>query len=275
MNVEKTYLQMLIDLKDEDIDLMYLQKLDQKIEEFENKFRDRVFFKKDVYKQKPKYYLQNKNKKSIDDIQESLKNELLKMNNIYKENIYMLGIEKKLLNKEENKHIYNVFHITIYEFQKINLYDEFINESNVFYNSSMRPITYSNLTRELKLLLYDMIDDTFNCSETFSKYETIDGIDVIYHNHYFKHLLTTVYDFFKDLYIYSDGVQALKKMFYQLDPTLKCADYFIIEDVLKAHSKNPKNHDLIKIILKKIIDMDWDISMGVLNETRLNECCFD
>lgn len=269
MDINKIYFNQILEKQGSQLNFKYLDDLRERVNEFETKFKKVSFFKKDIYKQPPKYYLQNKIKKDTKDIQESLKNNMVKLNKIYKDNIYLLDITQDVLIKKENKHIYNIFHVSILEYQKVNLFEDFILESDIFYTNSMRPITYASLGDELKVFLYDIIEDTLNCSEAYATYETVDGMEVKYHNKYFRHLLDTIYEFFVDLYVTNTEAIKLKNMFYELDSGLRCADYFNIYQTLESYGKNPNNHSMILNIINQVIDMEWDINMGILNENRL------
>jgi len=269
--IQKYYIDRLIEKTGGDIDLIKFAKIDKQIDDFEQKFKLVNFMKKDVYKQPPKYYLKNKIKKNTNDIQESLKTELIRMNNTYKDNIYLMDIEHNVLEKEENKHVYNIFHVSILEYKKVNLFDDFIAESDVFFSQSMKPQTYANISPEMKLYLYDVIDDTLNCSEIYTVTETIGDVTISYHNDYFKYLMDHIYDFFMDMYVRDKNAMKLKSLFCQLDYGLCCSDYFNMEEVLYSHGNNEKNRGLICEIIDLIIDMGWTISMGFLNDARLKQ----
>ena len=166
MTLEQLYIQKIIE-KDDYNDNDYV-KTQKAINKKEDEFKKITLYKRFVYEHQHKYYLQNKIKKGTDDIQEGLREEIERLNYTYEENFYYLNINKDILSKKENKHIYNIFKVSIIEYVSVNLFNDIINESDFFYSGIMKPITFSNLNDDLKLILFDLIEENFSDTDSRS-----------------------------------------------------------------------------------------------------------
>jgi len=268
MQIEKHYFSKLIE-NGENLDLN--QEKTRRLEELEEKFKKISFFEKNVFVQKSKYYLQNKIKKGTDNIQDTLRKQIENLNNIYEENMYFLKIDREILNKEENKHIYNIYTVSIIEYKKINLFYDIIMESEDFqYKEKMLPITLSNLNTELKLFLYELIDDTLNYSEIYTEYEEIEGVELKNYNKYIIYLKGVIIDFFIDLYSNKNkNILRMRELFQKIEPQLCCANNIPIFDTLNKYNFET-NQDFIAEIIDIVVKLNWSIDMSILNIDLLN-----
>ena len=252
----------LISFKEEDL-------LRNKIEKYEEKFAKYNFFVKYVYNMQPKYYLQNKNKTDdLTDIQEYLRDEIKKLNKLYPNNFYFIKIEKSVLAKNENKHIYNVFNISKIEYIMVNLLDDIINESDVFYSGDMKPFTFANLPLYYKEMIYELIDDALNVIEMYVSYD--DENDFKYHNNFMFYLRNIIFNFFVDLYK-SKSLLDLRKMILDLDGNLSLANYINIQKTIDYYNGKDKYAKKIDKIMDKIIICKLDITSNILNYVVLEE----
>lgn len=265
MQIEKMYFSKLVEKKP-DLDLS-TKKLNR-ISELEEKFKNINFFERNVFVQKSKYYLQNKRKKGTDDIQDTLRKQIDNLNEVYEDNMYFLDIGKEILDKENNKHIYNIYTVSIIEYKKINLYYDLILEGyDNLYSEHLCPISASNLTDELKLYLYELIDDTLNYSEIYAEYHTIEDTDFKNYNNYIIFLKNMILDFLIDIYNNSD-VEKLKSLLNELEPELQYSNNIPIYDTLCKYNTDI-NLNLISLVLDIIIKLNWNIDMGILNVETL------
>jgi len=269
MNIDSIFISKQAELTKFKSEKEYQQTIN-KIFEFEEKFKNINLFKQEIYEQPPKYYLQNKIKKETGHVQDSLREQIAKLNSIYGENLYLLDIGKDILQKEENKHIYNIFKFSIIEFKKINLYEDIILESDIFF-SHIKPSTFTNLTDELKLMLYDLIDDTLNYSEIYTDILKRDDVDIRYHNSYFKFLKQTILEFYVDVFTRTNPkIKELVDLFCILDNTLSCAIKIPMKQILSTHN-TAQNTDVISKILSIIAELEWNLEMEILNEDVLKK----
>jgi hypothetical protein len=267
MKIEKIYFTKLLEKKSE---LELSQKKLKRIEELEEKFKDIILFEKKIYEQKSKYYLQNKIKKGTDDIQDTLRRQIDNLNSMYEDNMYFLHIDKSILNKEQNKHIYNIYTVSIIEYKKINLFYDIILESDdTFYKEHFLPITLANLNTDLKLYLYELIDDTLNYSEIYAEYNEIDGTDLKNYNKYLSYLRNIILDFFIDLYSNTNkNILKMRENFQKLESQLCCVNNIPIFETLEKY-QTPDNESIINEIIDIVVSLDWTIDMSLLNVETL------
>lgn len=270
MNLDSLYVALLLK-KNPDLDIMICDKDKKRISEYEEKFKNVHFFKREVYEQPAKYYLQNKIKKNTNDIQDTLRRQIDNLNNTYEDNMYFIDIGKEILNKEENKHIYNIYKVSVIEYKKINLYDDFLLESDDFYDEKMRPIYFSNPTDDLKVFLYELINDTLNYSEIYANYNTIDDVEMKHYNTYFKYLKNTILEFFLDLFSNNEKINEIKALFDEIEPHITCTTHIPIYNTLNRYYNVNKHKKNIERIIELVIELGWSIDMGILNINLLNE----
>jgi len=268
MQIEKNYFTKLLDKKPE-LDLS--QTKFDRINELEEKFKTIGFFERKVYEQKSKYYLQNKIKKGCDDIQDTLRKQIDNLNSMYEDNMYFLHIDKAVLNKEQNKHIYNIYTISILEYKKLNLFHDIIMETeDLLYRERFLPITLANLNTDLKLYLYELIDDSLNYSEIYTDFHTIDNVEFKNYNKYLEYLKNMILDFFIDLYSNKNGnVLKMRELFQKLEPQLCCVNNIPIFETLEKYN-TIENSDTIDNIITIIVELDWSLDMSLLNIEALN-----
>jgi len=264
MDIEKYYMLKIIETDSFEPELEY-RRINQKLNDFKDKFKNINMFRRFTYEQPPKYYLQNKAKKNTSDIQEGLREEIEKLNHIYNDNKYYLDINKSILNKKENKHVYNVFNISILEYRKVNLYNDIILESDSFYYGELRPITLSNINNDLLNILFDVIDDTINLSQLYVDFD--DKNDIYYHNRYLEYLKDTIFEFFIDLFSDKNkDVIKIKKLLTKLDPHITSSLNIPLQETLdKYYGKTHFDSDIEEII-DLIIKQGWNLDIGLLND---------
>jgi hypothetical protein len=267
MKIEKIYFAKLLEKKPE---LDFSQKKIKRIEELEKKFKDIIFFEKKIYEQKSKYYLQNKIKKGTDDIQDTLRKQIDNLNSMYEDNMYFLHIDKSVLNKEQNKHIYNIYTVSIIEYKKINLFYDIILESDdSFYREHFLPITLANLPTDLKLYLYELIDDTLNYSEIYVEYNNIEDVELKDYNKYLSYLRNIILDFFIDLYSNTNkNILKMRENFQKLESQLCCVNNIPIFETLEKYQTSNNEH-IINEIIDIVVSLNWTIDMSLLNVETL------
>ena len=236
------------------------------IERYEEKFKNTNMFIQNVYHMQPKYYLQNKNKEELCDIQEEQRAEINKLNMIYPDNFYFIRLEKNILDKQENKHIYNIFTVSRVEYIKINILDDVIGESDIFYSGDMKPFNYSNLTDYYKEMVYELIDESLNTSEMYISY---DENEFKYHNNYLMCLRDVIFNFFVELYS-SKPLIELRKLFIDMDSSLSIANTIKMKETMEQFN-DTKHKTKLEKILDKIIECKLDIDSNIINHNVLKE----
>ena len=231
------------------------------IERYEEKFKNTNMFIQYVYHMQPKYYLQNKNKEEVCDIQEEQRAEINKLNMIYPDNFYFLRLEKNILDKQENKHIYNIFTVSRIEYIKDNLSEDVICESDLFYSGDMKPFTYSNLTDYYKEMVYELIDDSLNLAAMYISQD--EENDFIYHNNFLMYLRDVIFNFFVDLYG-AKGLIELRKLFIDMDSSLSIANTIKMNETMEQFN-DTKHKTKLEKILDKIIECKLDITSNIIN----------
>lgn len=267
-----TQIQRLYDKKLLDSDLqdsrIHFSDIYRQIDEYEELFKNTILYKQMIYEKQPKHYLQNKTKKTTGNIQESVREQIERLNEIYADNVYFMNVEKDVLEKDSNKYTYNVFKISIIEYQCINLMDDFIYESDSFYSGRMKPITYSNLSPELKLALYEKIDTMLKLKELYVEHD--EQNDFTYHNNFFQLLRDCVYEYFIELYTTIDPVnKKLYKLIEELEPASRSSAFTNLETVLEYNLE--KHPDIVEKIIDILIKKNWELSMNVLNVSLLEQ----
>ena len=270
----KNLLDYFICQKDENyVDFVENTKTRSRIQELEESFKNINFLEKNIYKQDPKYYLRNKKKQGTDDIQDGLRKKIEHLNNTYEDYTYFLDIDKTILSKKENKHTYNIYQVYIIEFKKINLFEDVIQGLDSFFPNRLQPFRMARLNDTNKLKLYEIIDDTINFCELFTKKETIETIEIKNYNKYLFYLKKKVLEFFIDLYdTKNQKIQELHVLFSNLDKHCHISNTLPILETLEIYYKDEKHYDTIHQIVDILINLNWDITMSILNERTLSEC---
>ena len=237
---------------------------------FEDKFKSTDIYNKFIYVQDPKYYMQNKKKVSTESIQEGLRSEVDKLNHLYADNKYVIDIHKVISEKKENKHIYNIYNISILEYKKMNVFEDIILESNMFSQGDMKPLSFSNINTELTVKLYDMIDDTLNLCEIYTDMDV--SHDVKYHNRYISYVRKMIYGYFLDMFSKHDSkVSKLRKLLGIIDINSSSSMYIELENFLTSYYKKSHFDDEVEQIVELILELGWNIDIGVLNYDLLLE----
>jgi len=235
-----------------------------KIQKYENQFKKVNFFKKKIYCYGSKYYLQNKKKAEFTGIQESLREKIVEMNNTFPENYYFIDITKSIRSKEGNKHVYNVFNINLFEYQRMNLLDDIIAESEDFYSEMFFPITLSNLDSTLRIKLYEKIIKFLKKNEDKVDEDLIN--DISYHNKLLLLLKKEIYEFFIVLFKIDNNMKKIMKNLLILEPNCNLSECVDVEKMLNYFFVLNKKHLLtINQVLDVYLKKKWALSMNILN----------
>lgn len=240
-------------------------KNDEKIEYYENLFKDVNFYKKKTFDYGTKYYLQNKQKEELNNIQESLRDKIINLNYTFSENAYFLDISKETLEKTGNKHKYNVFKISLLEYNKINLYEDIILESESFFSDDFFPIQFSNISQNLRIDLYERLIKFIKKNKNLIDRDEKNEIE--FHDLLLINLKRELITFFIKLYKNDKHLDFIISEICKNEPSFKSKSVFSVEDFLEKLLKTPSsdNITLINKIMNIYILKKWDISMNILN----------
>lgn len=245
------------------------------IDFYEQNFQRVDFFKKKTFDYGSKYYLQNKQKEELNNIQESLREKVNRLNETFSDNAYFLKIEKETLEKKSNKHNYNVFRIFLVEYHKINLYSDILSESEGFFPEGFCPLKLSNITTPIKIKFYEKIIKYIQKNKNLINHDKDNNI--YFHDLLLINLKREIFTFFIKLYKKDRDMKFILSEIFKLRPSEKSSAIFNIESFLTELLENPtkENLQIVDRVLNIIIVKKWDLSMNILNialmEKILNE----
>jgi len=236
-----------------------------KLEFYESNLQQVNFFKKKVFDYGSKYYLQNKQKEELNNIQESLREKVNHLNSTFSDNAYFLKIEKETLEKRGNKHNYNVFKIFLLEYHKINLFNDIIMESENFFTEGFFPLQFSNLPINLKIEFYEKIIKFIKKNKNLINLDEDNNIE--FHDLLLINLKREMFSFFIKLFHKDKQLKYVLSELFNSYPSMKCSPYYDIENFLELLLENPTPNNLTTIekVLSIFVLKKWDISMNILN----------
>jgi hypothetical protein len=265
-NIDRLFIEKIID---QDAD--YLNHIEDNIkiiENYENYFEKIVLFKKFSIEKPAKYYLQNKVKKNEDNIQENIKLEIDQLNNQYPDNFYFTNIKKTILKKKENKHIYNVYTLSVTEYKRVNIISDILYETE-FYDSMYylyKPFQNINLPTIHKIKLYQDIEDAINLKEIYT--DTDEENDFNYHNRFLIYIKVVLYDFLANIFdIHNHLYLELLELISCLDKKVLSNDYIDMHTILQNNIDKPE----INRILDILIQLKLDVNSYLLNDNVLEK----
>ena len=266
MNIQKYFSTTSVKLGKFKFDLDVIEE-EKKINKLLTFFKTVNLFFRSEYKQPPKYYLQNKVKKDTDGIQYAIRNEVDKLNNIYDEKFYFIKINKTILNKKENKHTYNIFHTTIIEYIKINIFDDFVSGIKGQYYSQENPLGLVNLSNQDKLQLYNEIEDSINSSQIYSDYDKEN--DFNYNNRYCEKLKKLIASFIVSNYTSKNkSICQMYEEMKNIDKHVESTSIINIHEFLEANDST-NNEKYIKNIMNIMIEGNIEYFSNMINMNYL------
>lgn len=261
-------------LKKQDvINKMYSTETLDKLDAYIKMFKDINFFQRNEHDYGTKYYLQNKQKTDLNNIQESLKEKITILNDTFSSNAYFLSLTQERLEKKNNKHNYNVFRITMIEYQNINLYYDIILENLEFFNENQNIATRLKMGSSLKIKFYDKLTKFLKANKSLIEFD-IDN-DFYHHEKLLTELKTQYFKFFLKTFNPDKEVKSMLSLLYQYDETLKTSLIIDIPSLLNWFIQNDMEHDLCETIIDTYINKNWDINMLFLNVDIFKKSFFD